>query len=346
MSMDQIMEPWKILIVDDDEDIHDVTELALKRLEFENRKLTFIHAYSAFEAKVKLVEYPDIAVALLDVVMENESAGLDLVRVIREDFRNENIRLILRTGNPGQAPEESVTLSYDINDYRGKTELTAQNLRTVIITALRSYQSILTIKGLYKEIDDTQKELIYTLSEIAESRSVDTGNHVKRVGIISTFLARALHLPAEEVENMKLAASMHDLGKLAIDDAILNKPGKLTENEFNTMKNHCRYGYEILKFSQRELLKMAAIISYEHHENYDGTGYPRGISGDEIHVYSRIVAIADVFDALSMKRVYKESWPQDRILEYIKEESGKKFDPKIVQIFLEHFEEIKDLIEA
>ena len=308
-------------------------------------RLYFIHAYSGIEAKIRLIEHPDIAVALLDVVMENDSAGLDLVRVIREDFHNENIRLILRTGNPGQAPEESVTLSYDINDYRGKTELTAQNLRTVIITALRSYQSILTIKGLHKEIDETQKELIYTLSEIAESRSVDTGNHVKRVGAVSAFLAQALELSEAEVANMKLAASMHDLGKLAIDDAILNKPGKLTESEFNIMKNHCRYGYEILKFSQRDLLKMAAIISYEHHENYDGTGYPRGLSGEEIHIFSRIVALADVFDALSVKRVYKESWPLDKILEYIKEQSGKKFDPKVVSLFFEHFEEISGLIK-
>jgi response regulator RpfG family c-di-GMP phosphodiesterase len=337
-------EPWKILIVDDEVDVHDVTVLALKRLEFESRSLQFIHAYSAAEAKVRLIEHPDMAVALLDVVMERDDAGLELVKTIREIFLNENIRLILRTGNPGQAPEEDVTLTYDINDYRDKTELTAKNLRTVIITALRSYQSILTIKGLHKEINETQKELIYTLSEIAESRSLDTSSHVKRVGGISTILAKALKLSDTEVENMQLAASMHDLGKLAIDDSILNKPGKLSEQEFDIMKQHCVFGYEILKHSQRELLKMASIIAYEHHENFDGTGYPKGLKQNEIHIWSRIVALADVVDALAMKRVYKESWPADLIFDYVREQKGKKFDPVIVDAFFEHIELVKHVM--
>jgi len=334
-------EPWKILIVDDEEDVHEVTVLALKRLEYSEKKLQFFHAYSANEAKAKLLEHPDIAVALLDVVMESDCAGLDLVRVIRENFRNENIRLILRTGNPGQAPEENVTLTYDINDYRDKTELTAKNLRTVIITALRSYQSILTIKGLHQEIDDTQKELIYSLSEIAESRSLDTSNHVKRVGAISKLLAKVLGLPEQDVDNMELAASMHDLGKLAIDDAILNKPDKLSLIEFNIMKQHSAFGFEILRHSERELLKMASIIAYEHHENYDGSGYPKGLKGEEIHIFARIVAVADVVDALATKRVYKESWPINQILEYVKEQRGIKFDPVIIDAFFEHLEEIK-----
>ena len=112
--------PWKILIVDDDEDTHDVTEMALRRLVYEERPLLILHAFSALEARLRLIEHPDIAIALLDVVMENDTAGLDLVKTIREDMKNDNIRLILRTGNPGKAPEESVTLAYDINDYRGE----------------------------------------------------------------------------------------------------------------------------------------------------------------------------------------------------------------------------------
>ncbi len=341
---DENQQPWKLLIVDDDEDTHDVTEMALRRLLYDNRPLLILHAFTALEAKLKLIDQPDIAIALLDVVMENDTAGLDLVKTIREDMKNDNIRLILRTGNPGKAPEESVTLAYDINDYRGKTELTAQSLRTAVITALRSYQAVATIKNLHKEIDDTQKELIYTLGEIAESRSLETGHHVKRVSVISSFLAEKLNLSAHQVNLIGLAASMHDLGKMAIDDRILNKPGKLTDEEFEIIKKHSAMGYEILKNSQRELLQLAAVIAYEHHENYDGSGYPRGLEGDEIRLESQIVALVDVYDALSIKRVYKESWPKEEILEYMKSERNIKFDPVILDVFFENLEEIEALI--
>lgn len=342
---DPALLPWKILVVDDDEDIHLVTEMALRRLIYENRPLAILHAYSAMEAGLKLIEHPDAAIALLDVVMENDTAGLDLVKIIREKYKNDTIRLILRTGNPGKAPEESVTLAYDINDYRGKTELTAQGLRTAIITALRSYQAIVTIKGLNREIEDTQKELIFTLGEIAESRSLETGSHVKRVSAISSILAEKVGLPGHQVSLIGLAASMHDLGKLAIDDRILNKPGKLTVEEFEIMKKHCAFGYEILKNSQRELLKLAAIIALEHHENYDGTGYPSGRKGDEISLESRIVALADVYDALFIKRVYKDSWPREAILEYLRSQRGKKFDPRILDVFFANLDQIEEIIE-
>ncbi len=335
--------PWKILIVDDDSDIHEVTEMALRRLVYEERPLQFLNAYSSNEALIHLSEHPDIAVALIDVVMEHDASGLDLVKTIRESLHNSNIRLIIRTGNPGLAPEESVTLNYDINDYRGKTELTAQSLRTAIITALRSYQALVTIHGLKQEIDDTQKELIYSLGEIAESRSIENGIHVKTVGQISAFLASKLGVFGRDLELIHLASSMHDIGKLAIDDRILNKPGKLESDEFEVMKNHCAFGYELLKNSQRELLQVASIIAYEHHENYDGSGYPRGLKQEDIHLFSRIVALVDVFDALATKRVYKESWPLENIIEYIRSQRGIKFDPQIVDIFFDNLDEIVQL---
>lgn len=346
MKKSEPLKPWKVLVVDDDIDIHEITELTLKRLVFDEKGLKFIHAYSASEAKIKLIDHSDIAVALLDVVMEEDTAGLDLVRFIREEFKNDSIRLILRTGNPGLAPEESVTLQYDINDYRGKTELTAQSLKTAIITALRAYKSIVTIQNLNCEIDQTQRELIYTLGEIAESRGIGLGRHVERVGRITAFLAEKMNFPYEQLDHIRLGASMHDIGKMAINDSILNKPGILTSEEFEQMKKHCDYGYEILKNSDRDLLKMAAVIAHEHHENYDGSGYPRGLEGDDIHLISRIVALVDVFDALATKRVYKEIWPQDEILSYIKSQSGIKFDPKVVDLFFENIDVINDLIQS
>lgn len=340
MTKPKTNEPWKIMIVDDDQDIHDVTVLTLKRLRFDERGLTFIHAFSSEEAKIRMIEHPDIAVALLDVVMEHDAAGLNLVRFIREEFKNEIIRLIIRTGHPGLAPEESVSLTYDINDYRGKTELTAQSLKTTIITALRSYKALDTIKTLNSEIDQTQRELIYSLSEIAESRGIDIGKHVERVGKISAFIASKMGFSDEDVDRIHLAASMHDIGKMAINDNILNKPGKLTEEEFEHMKKHCEYGYEILRYSERQLLKTAAVIAYEHHENYDSSGYPRGLKGEEIQLVSRIVALVDVFDALATKRIYKDIWPQEKILAFIRSQIGIKFDPKVVEVFFQNLDAI------
>ena len=340
VSNPEAADKWKVLIVDDEKDVHDVTVLALKRLVFDSRAVEFLSAFSAAEARNILCANTDVAVLLLDVVMEDENAGLDLVRYIREELKNKMVRIILRTGHPGQAPEESVTMEYDINDYREKSELTARSLKTALITAFRSYRDIATIKSLNHEIESTQKELIYTLGEIAESRSVETGHHVKRVGEISALLASRYGLAAEEAARMPLAASMHDLGKLAIHDSILNKPGPLTGAEFEIMKHHCELGYEILSKSSRPLLQMAKVIAREHHENFDGTGYPYGLKGAEISIWSRIVALADVFDALGTRRVYKEAWPKEKIFDYIVAESGKKFDPELVEVFIRHIDDV------
>jgi len=343
-SLDSLRTSWKILIVDDDEDIHEVTVMALKRVMFESVKLELLSAYSAAEAIEVLLANPDIVVALLDVVMENDAAGLDLVRHIRYEMGNSDIRILLRTGNPGLAPEDSVTQDYDINDYRGKTELTALSLRTMIITALRSYKAISTIRRLNHEIDNTQRELIYTLGEIAEFRSTDTGHHIRTVGEISGLMGRKIGLSIEQAEMLNLAASMHDLGKIAIDETILNKPGKLTIDEFEIIKTHSVLGHEIFRKSRRPLLQMASIITKEHHENYDGSGYPLGLKGEEINLMSRIVALVDVFDALGNKRVYKNAWTEEKIFDFIRAESGKKFDPFLVDLFFESLDEIREIV--
>ncbi len=331
---------WKILIVDDEEDVHSVTRLALRRLIFEERSMEFLSAYSAAEAKDLLRIHPDIAVILLDVVMEDDNAGLFLASYIRKELQNTMVRIIIRTGAPGQAPEEHVIMDYDINDYREKTELTTQRLRTAVITALRSFRDLSTIDTLNLEIEETQKELVFALGEIAESRSSETSNHVKRVGEIAKILASSYKLPDAETEIVRLAASMHDLGKLAIHDSILAKPGTLTLEEFAIMKTHSEIGYKMLRASKRPLLQIAAIIAYQHHENYDGSGYPQGLKGKDIHLYSRIVALADVFDALGNQRAYKLPWSNGTIKTYLSEQSGKKFDPQIVNLLFKNFNTI------
>jgi len=192
---------------------------------------------------------------------------------------------------------------------------------------------------LRKDIEDTQREVIYAMGEIGESRSKETGNHVKRVALYSYRLARLSKLSKEESEILKMASPMHDIGKVGIPDAILNAPRRLSEEEFEIMKTHAEIGYKLLKNSKKKILQAAAIVAREHHERYDGTGYPRQLKGDQIHIYGRITAIADVFDALINDRIYKSAWEKDKIIDYFMEEKGKHFDPKLVSLFLDHFDD-------
>jgi len=203
-------------------------------------------------------------------------------------------------------------------------------------------ENIETVLNIYHELEDTQKEIILTMGTIAEEHSRETSNHIKRVGYYSQILAQKYGLSVRESTLLKDISAMHDIGKISIPDKILNKPGRLTESEFLIMKDHPLSGYNILKHSNRPLLKAAAIIAYEHHEKYNGKGYPRGIKGDEIHIYGRIVALADVFDALGSDRIYKKAWSDEKIFAYIKEQRAKQFDPKLVDLF---FENINDFLQ-
>ncbi len=198
---------------------------------------------------------------------------------------------------------------------------------------------------LNKEIIDTQKELIETLGETVEKRSKEASHHVKRVAQISYELAKLTGLGEEELIMIRSASPMHDVGKIGIPDAILLKPGKLTEEEFDQMKTHTDIGRDILAHSDRKVLKTASIIAYEHHEKWNGTGYPNGTKGEDIHIYGRITAIADVFDALLHKRCYKDPWPIEKVIDLFKEEKGKHFDPQLVDILLDNIEVFKKIVE-
>jgi response regulator RpfG family c-di-GMP phosphodiesterase len=471
---------WEVLIVDDEKQVHQVTKLVLSDFIFDGKKLEFFSAYSAAEAKELIAAHPNAALILLDVVMENDDAGLQIIQYLRSELQNQAIRIILRTGQPGQAPERSVIMDYDINDYKEKTELTTQKLFTTVVSALRSYRDIKVIeksrnglveiiksaptlfelqsmkkfasgvltqlisivnghdnavhcsfavtKGvediyilaasgdyaltveerardvvpssvlasiekafqrkqsyydsnyvviyfqskmgmenvifmnglqpmsewerylvdiycanvsvafeniyLNEELESTQKEIIYTMGEITETRSKETGYHVKRVAEYSRLLALKYGLQEQEAEIIRLASPMHDVGKVGIPDAILNKPGNLTDEEFEVVKTHTSLGYEMLKHSNKQVLKAAAIIAQQHHEKFDGSGYPLGLQGENIHIYGRITAIADVFDALCSDRVYKKAWELERVLEFFHNERGRHFDPVLVDTFL------------
>ncbi|MBU3014779.1 PAS domain S-box protein [Poseidonibacter lekithochrous] len=215
-----------------------------------------------------------------------------------------------------------------------------------IVEYLGIRHDITEIKNLHKELEQTQREIVYKLGEVGETRSKETGNHVRRVAEYSKLLALKYGLSKKDVNTLFTASPMHDIGKVGIPDEILNKPGRLTSSEWDIMRTHSKIGYDILKTSKREILQAAALVSYTHHEKWDGSGYPKGLKGDEIHIFGRITALADVFDALGSDRCYKKAWEIDKILKYFNNQSGKHFDPKLVDIFmnnLEEFFEIRDL---
>ncbi|MDF2633603.1 MAG: response regulator receiver modulated metal dependent phosphohydrolase [Pelosinus sp.] len=487
----KIAEQIKVLIVDDEEEVHIVTKLVLNGFIFEGKKIQLLSVYSASEAREILTKHEDIALILLDVVMERADAGLQLVKYIREVMDNKLVRIVLRTGQPGEAPEARVIVEYDINDYKEKTELTAQKLLTTLISALRSHRDLMTIamnkRGLEKIIEsspeifrmqsmqnfatgvlmqliamlrlnknslylkvssfaatckkdgeikilaatgefdqdqnenlsedirskldyvlttkqsifledyfilywqsaddyvyliymegdqrlsdldkrlldvfclnvssafenlklhlemyDTQREVFFRLAEVAETRSKETGNHVRRVAEYARLLAIKYGLSENEVDTIHLAAPMHDIGKLGIPDEILNKPGKLTPAEFEVIKHHTDIGYDMLKGSPLHMLQAAAIIAKQHHERYDGRGYASGLQGDEIHIFARITAIADVFDALCCDRVYKKAWPLEDVLAYFQEAKGTQFDPQLVELLFSNLNEFLQVQE-
>ncbi len=199
------------------------------------------------------------------------------------------------------------------------------------------------LREMNKEISKTQREVLLTLSEVVESRSKETAHHVTRVAEFAKILAHAYGLSAEEVEMVGAAAPMHDVGKISIPDSILCKPGILTPDERETMKHHTVVGYEILRSSENPLFRAAAVIALEHHERWDGKGYPLGKSGKTIALTGRIVAICDVFDALAFKRSYKPAWPMEKVLEQFKLDRGTAFDPELIDLLFANMEKFMDI---
>ena len=182
--------------------------------------------------------------------------------------------------------------------------------------------------------DRAAEELVMRLSKAAEFRDPETGAHIERMARFSALIARRMGWPTERVEQLELAAPMHDVGKVGIPDLILLKPDRLTPSEFAIMKQHSRFGWEILKDSPSRLVQLASEIAMSHHEKFDGTGYPAGLAGEAIPIEGRIVAVADVYDALTSTRPYKQPWPVDQAVAFLKEQSGKHFDPACVEAFL------------
>ncbi len=488
--------PWQVMVVDDEPAVHEVTKLVMAGFEMDGRGLEFTHCYSGAEARAVLATRNDIALILLDVVMESDHAGLEVARHIREDLGNLNVRIILRTGQPGQAPEEQVIKTYDINDYKEKTELTRRKLITVFYAGLRAYRDLMRIEqarlGLRRSIEaiseihdshnlrsfasavleqvnlllnlngeglcasrvsaytakdvnghikvlaatqafsglllneevnnlpqevrtalrrtlaektsqladhhysgyfctksgsesviymtfpqpvpaqaqelldmfsrnvaiaydglllheDTESALRATtwlLGGAIETRHDQPTQHLQRVSAIAALLAGWQGASAPEVELLRAAVSMHDVGKACIPDAILTKPGPLTPDEWTIIQTHPQKGHSLLSQSSSRVHTLAATIAHQHHEHWDGSGYPQGLQGTNISLEARITAVADVLDSLVSTSCYKQAWRMEDALGYLNDQSGKHFDPALIALVNAHRTEIVELFSS
>ncbi|MBF0295024.1 MAG: HD domain-containing protein [Magnetococcales bacterium] len=330
-SEESVRQVWKLLVVDDEPDIHAATQLSLARFAFGEGRLQLLHAHSAAQAREVLAEHPDVAVAMIDVVMETDTAGLDLIQHIRDELKNLFLRIIIRTGQPGMAPERYVIEHYDIDDYKEKTELTSQKLYTAIRNAIKSYRDLQIIALRHLEVMEAHHHAIHMLALASELKDRETGNHINRIRHYTESLARRMGHGPEGAEALGLAGMLHDLGKLGIPDGIIQKTGRLTEEEFAVIKTHPELALRIL--GENRWFETARQVAWCHHEKWNGSGYPQGLQGEEIPLAARIVAVADVFDALASDRPYKKAWSVEEAAAEIMRSSGSHFDPAVVEAF-------------
>nr|WP_321266288.1 two-component system response regulator [uncultured Sulfurimonas sp.] len=295
---------------------------------------------------------------LLDIMMP-ELSGYDVIKVLKKDSKTKDIPIIFLTALSDMRDEQK-GLEMGAADYITKP-ISAPIMHSRIKTQLENKQAkdFLKDKNSYleNEVDKRTQEIsliqdvtILTLASLAETRDADTGNHIRRTQHYMLILAKALknhpkfqdYLSDEMIEILYRSAPLHDIGKVGIADKILLKPGTLTSEEFEIMKEHTNLGKNAIENAEKELgvevefLKVAKEIAYSHHENYDGSGYPLGLRGDEIPICARLMAVADVYDALISQRVYKNAMSHEKAVEIIKQANGSKFDSLIVDVFLKH----------
>jgi len=319
-----------ILIVDDTPENLDILNEILKQ-EY-NIKI----ATSGEMAIKNAGSHPIPDLILLDIMMPIMD-GYDVCSRLKKNINTKNIPVIFVTAK-NDIIDESKGFEVGAVDYipkpvsppvvlaRVKTHLELYNQN-------RQLEKKVRIRTL--ELEETRLEIIRRLGRAAEYKDNETGMHVIRMSKYSQIIALAHGVSADEAELILNAAPMHDIGKIGIPDYVLRKPGKLDDDEWKMMETHTHIGTKIIGEHSSDILQTAAIVAYEHHEKWNGKGYPRGLKGNDIHLYSRIVAIADVFDALTSERPYKKAWPIDEAVSLISSEVGQHFDPDLIPAFIE-----------
>lgn len=335
-----------ILIVDD---VLENIQVAMNILKEDSYDFSF--AMSGDEA-LKLIKENQFDLILLDIMMPGID-GFEVCRRIKEDELFQDIPIIFLTA---KSDIDSIAKSFEVGgiDYIVKP-FHALELLARVKTHMEFYRAKVVLKNnnltlqtkmkfeqerILTELEQNQKDMIYVLTELVESVSDETGKHIRRVAEYSRLLAH-YHKAISESDAQLIyhASPMHDIGKMSIPEKILHKKGALSQEEFEIIKTHTTTAHEYLKIASRSIMKAADIIAYQHHEKWDGTGYPQGLKGEEIHPFGRIVALADVFDALTHKRVYKDAWSIEDAVAYIIEHKGIQFDPYLVEIFEENIDE-------
>ena len=334
----------KVAIIDD-------AQLNVTLLQHLVRKLPDCEAV-CFTDPVKALDWclanePDLVV--VDYMMPGMS-GTELTAGFRKRFPD--IPVLMVTANH-ETELRHEALQIGVTDFLNKpmdnTEFLA---RARNMLALRQSHKNLASRAdwLAEEVSkatakivEQERETIFCLARAAEYRDPETGAHIIRMAHYSKLIARELGLSQAQQDLLLEAAPMHDIGKVGTPDMILLKPGKLTEEEFSVMKQHAVIGYEVLNASSSPLLKTAAEIAHTHHEKFDGSGYPRGLKGSDIPLFGRIVAVADVFDALTSERPYKKAWSVEDAAQLLREGSGKHFDPDCVEAFFKVFDEVREI---
>lgn len=330
--------------IDDDEQNLMLIEVFAQEIGLEIK--SFLNPIEALE----FLNHHEVDILFVDYLMPQ----LDGITLI-EEFRsfNSSTPIIMITGSANAMKIKIKALKAGSTDFLSKPlDLFEFTLRTRNLLNLRKSQILVKnrakllnkeIKKATKIIEEREYEALGILGKASEFRDDITLYHTIRVGHYSKILAQACDYDEDFQEMIFYAAQLHDIGKIGIKDTILLKPGKLTKEEFDNMKQHAQIGYDILVNSKSKYLRMGAQIALTHHEKYDGSGYPSNLNEDLIPIEGKIVAITDCFDALNSKRPYKKAWTFEDSLGYIKEQKGKHFDPNIVDIFLAKIDDIKNI---
>ncbi|MEA1917423.1 MAG: response regulator [Campylobacterota bacterium] len=316
----------RVMVVDDSRTIRKLLSITLKsKVELVEEIVECVSG----EVALRKLEDINVDLILLDVLMDGMD-GYETCKKIKEHPKLKNISVIFLTS---KADEEDIIKGFEVG---GVDFITKPFREAELVARVNTHLKLQKLQD--NVIEKNQTEIVMKMGEIAELRSKETGNHVKRVAEYCYLLAYLHGLDEKHCQILYAASPMHDIGKVALEDSILNKAGSLSDEEVKIMQKHTVLGYEMFSDSKGDILSAAAIMAHEHHEKFDGTGYPRGISGNKIHIYGRIVALADVFDALASDRVYKKGWSIDRIVELFISEKSKHFDPYLVDIFVKNID--------
>lgn len=350
---DNVRSKFSILIVEDTKENLDILVEAL-----EDSYDLFLATNGEKALEIIRDNYSTLDLILLDILLP-EMDGYQLCEIIKSNEKHKDIPIIFLTGmtaldnkkrgfnlgavdyitKPFNIEEVKARIEAQISLSAGRKILHAEN----IYLHKEVHDKDAQIELANKQLEQAHLEIIERLSRAAEFKDDDTGFHVKRVGKISSIISNAIGMDSKLVYALEYAAPLHDIGKIGIADDILLKPGKLNEEEWEIMKNHTIIGKNILKNSSSNIVNIAEIIAFTHHEKWDGSGYPLGLKGEQIPRVSRIVALADVFDALISKRSYKDAYPIEKATEIIIEGKGTHFEPKIVNAFLTSIDEIYEV---